>query len=347
MTGDRTKFKGLDEAFKSQVRLDDNKKFGNKVIAESELWHKRYGHLYVKGLQLLQSKDMVSGLPTIKSLEKTCEGCMVGKQAKQSFPTGKSKRAEGVLELFHADLCGPMRTESLVKSKYFMLLIDDFSRMSWVYFFKYKSESFDCFKKFKALVEKQSGRSIKVLRTDRGGEFLSQEFNDFCERHKLARKSQKHVFIGYYAQSKAYRLYEPISKKINISRNVVFEEDMCWNWDNQKAPFESQGEEFITDVNQDIPSSISTSTSTSRFVSSSPTSSPTSPMVSSSVTNNNNTVTEVTESIQLCRSERRRVPRRHFQIEGEASSSQQNQFMDDVTPPNWVAAEYGSGGGTS
>ena len=155
----------------------------SKTIAENELWHQRYGHLYVKGLQLLQSKDMVSGLPTIKPLEKTCEGCMVGKQAKQSFPTGKSKRAEAVLELIHADLCGPMRTESLTGSKYVMLLTDDFSRMSWVYFLKNKSESFDCFKKFKALVEKQSGRNIKVLRTDRGGVFLSKEFNDFCDEH--------------------------------------------------------------------------------------------------------------------------------------------------------------------
>nr|GEW79126.1 retrovirus-related Pol polyprotein from transposon TNT 1-94 [Tanacetum cinerariifolium] len=248
----------------------------SKVIAESELWHQRYDHLYVKGLQLLQSKDM------------------------------------GVLELIHANLCGPMRTESLTRSKYFMLLTNDFSGMSWVYFLKYKSESFDYFKKFKALVKKQSERSIKLLRTDRGG-----------KRRKLARKYKKRVFIGYCMQSKAYRLYEPLSKKINISRNVVFDEDAYWNWDDQKAPFESQGEKFITDVNQDIPSSLSTYTSPSRFVSSSPTSSPISPMVSSPITNDNNTVTEVTESVQLHRSESGRVPRRRFQIEREASSSQQ------------------------
>ena len=132
------------------------------------------------------------------------------------------------------------------------------------------------------------------------------------ERHKLAGKSQKHVFIGYCTQSKAYRLYEPISKKINISRNVVFDEDACWNWDDQKASFKSQDEEFITDVIQDTSPSMGTSTSPSRFVSASPTSSPTSLMASSPV--NNNTVTEVLESVQLRRSERGRVPRQHFQI---------------------------------
>nr|GEX49023.1 hypothetical protein [Tanacetum cinerariifolium] len=349
MTGDRTKFKGIDEAFKSQVRIGDNKK------------------LRIEG-----------------------QGCMVGKQAKQSFSTGNSKRAEGVLELIHADLCGPMRTESLARNKYFMLLTDDFSRMSWVYFLKYKSESFDCFKKFKALVENQTpytpeqngvakrknrnvvemtrcmlkqkgmpdsfwaegvATSVYILNISPTKAVWDQTPYEACygnkpsvshlrvfgcicyvliagERHKLAGKSQNHVFIGYCTQSKAYRLYEPISKKINIIRNMAFDEDACWNWDDQKAPFESQGEEFITNV-QDIPSSISTSTSLLRLVSSSPTSSPTSPVVSSPVTNNNNTRTEVTESVQLRRSERGRVSRHRFQIEGEASSSQQAQVVDD------------------
>ncbi|GJY49071.1 retrovirus-related pol polyprotein from transposon TNT 1-94 [Tanacetum coccineum] len=204
MTSDRTKFKGLDEAFKSQVQLGDNKKIriegqgttgisiGNKkkfiqdVCYAPCLAHNLLSvdQLMETGL-LLRSKDMVSGLPMIKSLEKTQEGCMVGKQAKQSFLTGKSKR---VLELIHADLCGSMRTESLAGSKYFMLLTNDFDRMSWAYFLKYKSESFDCFKKFKALVENQSGKSIKVLQTDHRGEFLSKEFYDFCDGHGILRK---------------------------------------------------------------------------------------------------------------------------------------------------------------
>ena len=79
----------------------------------------------------------------------------------------------------HADLCGPMKTESLGGSCYFLLFTDDYSRMSWVYFLKFKFETFENFKKFKALVEKHSGRSIRALRTDRGGEFLSNDFNVF------------------------------------------------------------------------------------------------------------------------------------------------------------------------
>lgn len=63
-----------------------------------------------------------------------------------------------------------MRTTSLGGSKYFLLFIDDYSRMRWVYFLTNKSETFEHFRKFKALVEKQSGSYIKAPRTDRGGE---------------------------------------------------------------------------------------------------------------------------------------------------------------------------------
>ncbi|KAL0364508.1 UNVERIFIED_CONTAM: Retrovirus-related Pol polyprotein from transposon TNT 1-94 [Sesamum angustifolium] len=67
-------------------------------------------------------------------------------------------------------------------NRYFILFIDDYSRMTWVYFMREKSEVFKVFKKFKNLVEKQSGRSIKVLRSDRGKEYNNSKFDKFCER---------------------------------------------------------------------------------------------------------------------------------------------------------------------
>ena len=85
------------------------------------------------------------------------------KQNKHPFPVGKSWRASTILQLVHADLCGPMQTESFGGSRYFLLFTDDYSRMSWVYFQQNKSETFDNSKKFKAYVEKQSGTPIKVL----------------------------------------------------------------------------------------------------------------------------------------------------------------------------------------
>nr|GEW52886.1 retrovirus-related Pol polyprotein from transposon TNT 1-94 [Tanacetum cinerariifolium] len=78
-----------------------------------------------------------------------------------SFLVGKSKRATDLLELVHADLCGPMRIESLRGSKYFLLFIDDYSRIIQVKFLQLNSETFRNFNKFKALVEKQSGKDLK------------------------------------------------------------------------------------------------------------------------------------------------------------------------------------------
>ncbi|KAL4273006.1 hypothetical protein GQ457_13G030250 [Hibiscus cannabinus] len=154
---------------------------------DSELWHLRYGHLNIKGLKLLSDKGMVLGLPKIGSLD-LCEGCIYGKQTRKPFPVNKAWRATKCLELIHADLCGPMQTESLGGSRYFLLFNDDYSRMSWVYFLENKSETFEKFQKFKAMVENQSGCHIKVLRTDRGGEFMSKEFNLFCEDNGIRRE---------------------------------------------------------------------------------------------------------------------------------------------------------------
>ena len=81
-----------------------------------------------------------------------------------------------------------MRTPSHENNRYFILFIDDFSRMTWVYFLKEKSEVFGVFKKFKALAENQSGKRIKVLRSDRGKEYTSREFERFCEDEGIERQ---------------------------------------------------------------------------------------------------------------------------------------------------------------
>ncbi|KAA3475371.1 retrovirus-related Pol polyprotein from transposon TNT 1-94 [Gossypium australe] len=125
-----------------------------KENSECKLWHLRYGHLNIKGLKLLSQKEMVFGLPKIESLD-LCEGCIFGKQCKKPFLVGNSRRASECLGLIHADICGPMETESLGGSLYFLLFTDDYSRMSWMYFLHFKSEAFETFKKFKALIEKQ------------------------------------------------------------------------------------------------------------------------------------------------------------------------------------------------
>jgi hypothetical protein len=113
------------------------------------------GHLNFGGLKLLAKTNMVRGLPSIEHPNQLCEGCLFGKQSRKSFPKEASTRANKSLQLVHADVCGPIKPSSLGKNNYFLLFIDDFSRKTWIYFLKQKSEVFGAFKKFKAVVEKQ------------------------------------------------------------------------------------------------------------------------------------------------------------------------------------------------
>lgn len=132
------------------------------------LWHKRFGHSNLQSLKFLSSKNMVKGLPAISEIIGVCEGCQLGKMSRKKFPSGQAWRASKKLELVHTDVCGPMRTPSLDNSKYFILFIDDYSRMTWVYFLKERSEVFKIFNKFKSHVENESGFRIKNLRSDNG-----------------------------------------------------------------------------------------------------------------------------------------------------------------------------------
>ncbi|KAM2556520.1 hypothetical protein TB2_013736 [Malus domestica] len=227
----------------------------------SWLWHLCFGHLNFGGLELLSKKEMVRGLPCISHPDQVCEGCLLGKQFRKSFPKESTTRAQKPLKLIHTD----------------------------------KSEVFGAFKKFKAAVEKESGCKIKAMRSDRGGEFTSKEFQELCEangirrpltvprspqqngvaerknrtilnmarsmlkskrlpkelwaevvacavylsnrsptrnerRTKLNDKSEKFIFIGYDSYSKGYKLYNPNNGKTVISRDVTFDEEREWDF---------------------------------------------------------------------------------------------------------------------
>ena len=112
---------------------------------------------------------MVHGFPSIEPLKKTCESCILAKQHREKFSVGKCYREKHPLEIVHSNLCGPMQTPSLSRKNYFLTFIDDFSKKVWFYFLKCKSDVFSIFKEFKAKIEKESGYSIKTLRTDQGG----------------------------------------------------------------------------------------------------------------------------------------------------------------------------------
>jgi len=112
-------------------------------------------------------------------MKHVCEGCILGKMQRAKFPKDGSIRATSKLQLVHSDVCGPMQTPSLGNYLYFVTFIDDYSRHAWVYPLKAKSEGFMFFKQFLALAENVSKCTMGTLRSDRGGEYMSHEFNAF------------------------------------------------------------------------------------------------------------------------------------------------------------------------
>ncbi|KAJ4967885.1 hypothetical protein NE237_014586 [Protea cynaroides] len=150
----------------------------------THLWHMRLGHMSERGMTILSKRGLLCGDHTT-SLD-FCEHCVFGKQTQVSFSTS-SHTTKGTLDYIHSDLWGPAQVPSKGRALYFLTFIDDYSRKVWVHFLKRKSDVFKNFKNWKILVENQTGKKIKRLRTDNGLEFCSSEFNKFCTDSGIVR----------------------------------------------------------------------------------------------------------------------------------------------------------------
>jgi hypothetical protein len=155
-------------------------------ISLIKLWHMRLAHLNYRSLLTLGK--MVTGLPKIHvEHDGICRGCSLGKNAKGSF-LSNDNRSKGILDLVHTDLCGPMTISSLSGYLYYVIFIDDHSQKTWIYFLKTKDGVLAIFQEYKAQVENMTKKKIKVLRSDNGGEYISQDFNDFCIEAGIKRE---------------------------------------------------------------------------------------------------------------------------------------------------------------
>ncbi|GJR10471.1 retrotransposon protein, putative, ty1-copia subclass [Tanacetum coccineum] len=146
------------------------------------LWHYRLGHINKKCMKKLQH-DRLLDSTDIKSFEK-CVSCMSGKMTRKPY-SHQVERAKDLLGLIHTDVCGPFKIVSRQRASYFVTFTDDFSRYGYVYLLKHKNEVFETFKVFKKEVENQLGKTIKSLRSNREGEYMSQEFLDHLKEHRI------------------------------------------------------------------------------------------------------------------------------------------------------------------
>lgn len=182
--------------YKISLKVGQPACFLAKLDDKQWQWHARLGHISFKTIKTMASSDMVLGLPNIDGEKNMCDSCLVGKQTRHAFPKVTSYRASRMLELLHADLCGPISPETLSHNRYIFVIIDDHTRYMWSILLKEKNEAFEKFKTFKLLIEKENGKEIATLRTDRGGEFTSNEFQEFCNKEGIKR----HLTVPYTPQ---------------------------------------------------------------------------------------------------------------------------------------------------
>jgi len=153
------------------------------------LWHRRFAHQNLADVKVLINKDWVIGveLNSKNAPDPICEPCLAGKMHANPFPTS-NHRAKQPLELVHSDISGPTPVKSHQGYRYWILFLDDATRLRVRIPMRKKSDAFACFLQFKAFAERLFGTLLKMLREDKGGEYMGDNFNQYCINNGIERQ---------------------------------------------------------------------------------------------------------------------------------------------------------------
>ncbi|KAD4586293.1 hypothetical protein E3N88_23894 [Mikania micrantha] len=156
---------------------------------DSILWHKRMGHLSLRKMNHLVHNSLVEGvrLKNFK-LSDICVSCKKGKQSKQPHKLKKFHSINVPLEILHMDLFGPVNRKSIAGDQYCLVITDEYSRYSWVFFLKEKSETFDCIQVLVTKLESLYKLKIRQFRTDNGTEFKNHNMENFCNARGIVQQ---------------------------------------------------------------------------------------------------------------------------------------------------------------
>lgn len=150
------------------------------------LWHRRFGHRDTDAVNKVIKDKLGSGMRvTDCGREEVCETCLAGKMARKPFPSVVDRKAKQILDIIHTDLCGPFSTATPSGNRYFLSLIDDYSRFVVIYLLKEKSEAKEKVKDFVYFCQNYFGRKPKVIRADGGGEYVNNDLNNFYAKEGI------------------------------------------------------------------------------------------------------------------------------------------------------------------
>ncbi|KAJ9545769.1 hypothetical protein OSB04_025476 [Centaurea solstitialis] len=149
---------------------------------QNVLWHRRLSHLNYATINQLAKTGLVTGLPSLRfTKEQLCSACEMGKIKKSSHKLKVEHNTSKPLQLLHMDLCGPMRVQSINGRKYVLVIVDDFSRYTWVNFLRSKDGASDIIISFIRNVQVRLQLPIQVIRTDNGTEFKNHKLDSFLD----------------------------------------------------------------------------------------------------------------------------------------------------------------------
>nr|GFA78311.1 retrovirus-related Pol polyprotein from transposon TNT 1-94 [Tanacetum cinerariifolium] len=203
--------------------------------SQAWLWHRRLSHLNFNTINLLSKNDIVVGLPKLKFVkDHLCSSCELGKAKRKSFHTKLTPSSKRQLQLLHMDLCAPMRVASINGKRYVLVIVDDYSRYTWTYFLRSKDETPEVLIDFLRLVQRGLQAQVRVVRTDKGMEFLNQTLHAYFAaegiQHQtfVARTPEQNGVVERrnrtLVESRAYRVFNKRTRVIMESIHVNFNE---------------------------------------------------------------------------------------------------------------------------
>ncbi|GJU92076.1 putative ribonuclease H-like domain-containing protein [Tanacetum coccineum] len=226
--------------------------FAKATSNESNLWHMRLRHVNFKTINKLVKGNLARGLPSkLFEINQTCVACQKGKQHRASSKTKIVSIISQPLQMLHTDLFGPTFVKSLMKKMYCLVVTDDYSRFSWVFFLATKDETSEILKTFITGIENLIDLKVKVIRCDNGTEFKNKVMNQFCEMKgrkpalsfirpfgrpiiilntidhlsKFDEKDDEGLCVGYSTNSKAFRVFNSRTRIVEENMHVKFNED--------------------------------------------------------------------------------------------------------------------------
>nr|GEW13534.1 integrase, catalytic region, zinc finger, CCHC-type, peptidase aspartic, catalytic [Tanacetum cinerariifolium] len=227
---------------------------------KSWLWHQRLSHLNFDTINNLAKSDLVSDLPKFKyHKEHLCPSCEQGKSKRASHPPKLVPNSRQRLHLLHIDLCGLMRIASINGKRYVLMIVDDYSHYTWVHFLRSKDEApktlveaaiimlifshaplflwaeviaTACFTQNRSIIHRQFNKtSYELINGKKPDIFFLHVFGALCypkndpeDIGKLGAKGDIGFFIGYFANSCAFRVYNRRTKKNMKTMNVSYDE---------------------------------------------------------------------------------------------------------------------------